>query len=374
MDRVLLLDTNVASAPIHQHLTEAGFEVHVVGRNPGDFLAKAGANYVELDYSDVAATEALIDRLGARFLVPGCNDLSYETCAQISARRGFPGSDPVEAVRTLGDKRAFRRYAAANDIPAPREIAEADAVAGRPVIVKPGDAYSGRGVTALRSPSTEEVDAAVRRARTFSRSGACLIEEFVEGQLHSHTAFLGSDGIVADFIVEEHGASNPFAVDTSRVVFDFDPALLRAVRTAIEQIARDLKLTSGLIHTQFIIDGTRFWIVEITRRCPGDLYSVLIGIVSGLGAVLFTYGLELAKFLLTEKIAGFHLYHLHGEVRFDFFFFDTPSYNEHLWLLLLLPAIGGLAGGYLAPRFAPDAECLALNAPEDLDAFAKSLG
>jgi len=111
MDRVLLLDTNVASAPIHQHLTEAGFEVHVVGRNPGDFLAKAGANYVELDYSDVAATEALIDRLGARFLVPGCNDLSYETCAQISARRGFPGIDPVEAVRTLGDKRAFRRYA-----------------------------------------------------------------------------------------------------------------------------------------------------------------------------------------------------------------------------------------------------------------------
>ena len=50
--------------------------------------------------------------------------------------------------------------------------------------------------------------------------------------------------------------------------------------------------------------------------------------------------LELAKFLLTEKIAGFHLYHLHGEVRFDFSFFDTPTYTEHLWLLLLLPAIG----------------------------------
>ena len=281
MDRVLLLDTNVASAPIHQFLVAAGFEVHVVGRNPQDFLAKAVSNYVELDYSDVDAAEALIDRLGARFLVPGCNDLSYETCAQISARRGFPGIDPVEAVHTLGNKRAFRRYAEARGLPAPREGAEADAVAGRPIIVKPVDAYSGRGVTALKSPTSEEIAAAVARARSFSKGGACLIEEFVEGQLHSHTAFLGEDGILADFIVEEHGSINPFAVDTSCVIPDFDPEQLRAVRAAIEQIARDLKLTSGLIHTQFISDGARFWIVEITRRCPGDLYSRLISLSTG---------------------------------------------------------------------------------------------
>ena len=102
------------------------------------------------------------------------------------------------------------------------------------------------------------------------------------------------------------------------------------------------------------------------------LYSVLIGIVSGLGAVLFIYGLELAKFLLTEKIAGFHLYHLHGEVRFDFSFFDTPTYTEHLWLLLLLPAIGGLAGGYLAHRFAPEAEGAGTDAM--IDAFHNNRG
>jgi biotin carboxylase len=281
MDRVLLLDTNVASAPIHQHLACAGYEVHVVGRNPDDFLAKASPNHINLDYSDVEATLALAERLGARFIVPGCNDLSYETCAQISARRPFPGVDPVEAVRTLGNKQDFRRYAARNAIPAPRQVAEADAAAGRPVIVKPVDAYSGRGVTALKTPTPQDVAAAAALAKQFSQSGACIIEEFVEGQLYSHTAFLGAHGIVADFIVEEHGSINPFTVDTSCVVFDFDPALLRTVRDAIEQIARDLKLASGLIHTQFISDGERFWIIEITRRCPGDLYSLLISLSTG---------------------------------------------------------------------------------------------
>lgn len=281
MDRVLLVDTNVASAPIHRYLADAGYEVHVVGRNPSDFLAKAVPNYINLDYSDVEATLALVEQLGARYLVPGCNDLSYETCAAISERRPFPGIDPVEVVRTLGNKQNFRRYAALHDIPAPRLIAEADAVAGRSIIVKPADAYSGRGVTALRAPTTDEIGAALALAKTFSKTGACVIEEFVEGQLYSHTAFLGADGVVADFIVEEHGSINPFTVDTSCVVPDFDSGLLLRVRAAIEQIARDLKLTSGLIHTQFIADGARFWIIEITRRCPGDLYSLLISLSTG---------------------------------------------------------------------------------------------
>jgi biotin carboxylase len=281
MDRVLLLDTNVASAPLHRSLAAAGYEVHVVGRNPGDFLAKAVPNYTNLDYSDVEATLALVERLGVKYIVPGCNDLSYDTCAAISARRPFPGIDPAEVVRILGNKQDFRRYAALHALPAPRELAEAEAVAGRSVIVKPVDAYSGRGVTALKAPTADDLSAAVALAKAFSATGACLIEEFVEGQLYSHTAFLDADGVVADFIVEEHGSINPFTVDTSCVVTDFDPTLLRQVRAAIERIAHDLKLTSGLIHTQFIADGEQFWIIEITRRCPGDLYSLLISLSTG---------------------------------------------------------------------------------------------
>ncbi|MEO6339610.1 MAG: hypothetical protein ABIO39_06200 [Caulobacteraceae bacterium] len=299
MDKVLLLDTNVASAPIHQYLVGAGYEVHVVGRKPDDFLAKAAGNYINLDYSDVDATLSLVERLGARYIVPGCNDLSYQICAEIGARRPFPGVDSLEASSTILNKQSFRRYAEANDIPAPREIAEGDRASGRPVIVKPVDAYSGRGVTALKAPSPRDVTAAISLATKFSATGGCIVEEFVEGQLYSHTAFIDDGGVVADFIVEEHGRINPFAVDTSRVVFDFDPVLLRKVRAAIEQIGRDLKLRPGLIHTQFISDGERFWIIEITRRCPGDLYSLLISLSTG-----FNYAENYARPFIGEPFEG----------------------------------------------------------------------
>lgn len=299
MGVAILLDTNAASVPIYRYLVDCGHDVHVVGDKPDNALAKSAANYVRLDYSDVAAVTALVERLGADFLLPGCNDLSYETCAAIAATRAFPGIDPVDTVRILGNKEDFRRYAEAAGIPAPRRIAEADVRGAGAVIVKPVDAYSGRGMTTLKAPSAQDLAAATAKAKAFSRSGTCLIEEFVEGQLYSHSAFLCPDGILADFFVEEHGSINPFAVDTSYVLPDFDPALRDKVRASIAQIARDLQLTTGLIHTQFIANGDRFWIIEITRRCPGDLYSQLIESSTG-----FNYAENYARPFLGEAFDG----------------------------------------------------------------------
>ena len=37
-----------------------------------------------------------------------------------------------------------------------------------------------------------------------------------------------------------------------------------------------LSLTSGLLHTQFIVDKSELWIVESMRRAPGDLYPSMI--------------------------------------------------------------------------------------------------
>jgi hypothetical protein len=53
-------------------------------------------------------------------------------------------------------------------------------------------------------------------------------------------------------------------------------AVIQKLRTAVEAIAGALELCDGLFHTQFILDGTQTWLIESTRRCPGDLYSQLV--------------------------------------------------------------------------------------------------
>ena len=94
--------------------------------------------------------------------------------------------------------------------------------------------------------------------------------------LHSHSAFIASGSIVSDMIVEEHCTANPFAVDTSRVLSDFPAHVLNIVRLATQKMAQALQLKDGLVHTQFIQKDDSVWLIEPTRRCPGDLYSRLI--------------------------------------------------------------------------------------------------
>jgi hypothetical protein len=102
------------------------------------------------------------------------------------------------------------------------------------------------------------------------------VEEFVEGQLHSHSAFIAEGRILKDFWVIEHCSINPFVVDISHSVDNLADTVIASMRRDIERLANGLGLADGLLHTQFIVDGDRHAIVEITRRCPGDLYSQLI--------------------------------------------------------------------------------------------------
>jgi len=281
MSNVLLVDTNFSSGPIYQFLREAGHSVTVIGGNPGDALAKSVDDYINLDYSDIAKTKQVIADRNIEYLVPGCNDRSYLVCAEINSDGRFPGIDSLATAEIINSKDKFRAFAAEQGLPTPRVLTEDEIGTRWPVIVKPVDAFSGRGVTIVHDRNKDELTNALVSARQASRTGVCIVEDYVEGQLYSHSAFVHGGEIVSDYIVEEHGTANPFVVDTSRVLYDFSESMLASIRANIRLLANQLNLQDGLIHTQFISNGCDYWLIEITRRCPGDLYSQLIELSTG---------------------------------------------------------------------------------------------
>lgn len=281
MQKVLLVDTNFSSAPIYNYLVQSGCEVFVVGGNPNDFLAKSAKNYMNLDYSNVDRTREIIEKMNIDYIVPGCNDRSYQVCAELNSKGNYYGIDTLETTEIINNKDKFRTFAAQIGLQVPLVISGEHVGEMWPVIVKPVDAYSGRGMTIVHKPEQHELQSAIDHAKEFSRSKTCIVEEYVEGQLYSHSAFITDGNIVADFIVEEHGTANPFVVDTSRVIYDFPLKMLSRIRDGIALLAKKLNLVDGLVHTQFIKDGESFWLIEVTRRCPGDLYSQLIELSTG---------------------------------------------------------------------------------------------
>ena len=280
MTRTLLVDTNRAAVPIYRALCDWGHEVCVVGGRPTDTLAKLASNFVKLDYSNAALLADFVAKEGFDFVVPGCTDLSYKVCAEINGGR-FPGFDTPAVTHTINTKSAFREAAAAVGVPVPRLVSPEDALGLDAVIVKPVDSFSGRGMSVVRRPTREGLEKAIAEAAKVSKSGNVILEEFIEGQLYSHSAFIRAGAVVADFVVQEDCTASPFAVDTSRVEPAFPWDLLQFLRDGICRLAGSLRFADGLVHTQFILRRGECWFIEMTRRCPGDIYSLLIEFSTG---------------------------------------------------------------------------------------------
>lgn len=108
--------------------------------------------------------------------------------------------------------------------------------------------------------------------------------------------------------------------------------------------------------------------LESRRSIKWIVYGGIIGVVSAFGAALFFVSLEWGKFFCFEYLAGFKLTHPAGEhlVRRE-----VAREFRH-WLIVLLPALGGLISGFLVYTWAPEAEGHGTDAM--IDAFHNRKG
>lgn len=275
MRTVLLCDAAFSAVPILFALQRRGFRVAVCGARPTDpGHALADCSFL-VDYSDPENLIRIAREAEIRHLVPGCTDVSYVACARAAATLGLSGFDTPETTATICGKREFRTLCAEKGFNAPKSVASPTQLhqLAFPVLLKPSRSYSGRGI--LRAEGTEDVNVALQQLSEDQRRDL-IFEEFVSGDLYSHSAILRRRSVVWDVFVREYCTVYPYQVNSSYVPTRPDEVAVAGMRNWAEECAATLGLVDGLLHTQFIWDGARFWLIEVTRRCPGDLYASLI--------------------------------------------------------------------------------------------------
>jgi biotin carboxylase len=266
--------------PFLMRLKNMGHAVFVCGRQPDDPCHELADGSFHVDYSDPEAIFSIARRNGFEFIVPSCNDASYLSGAFVAERLGVPGYDTLATTRILHLKSEFRAFTARHSIPSPHavhhergvDLALDDLV--YPMLIKPVDNFSGNGMTRVERPG--ELAPALERAFQATRERQVLIEEYVTGSLHSHSAFIENGRIVLDFFVDEFCTVYPYQVNCSNHPSCLPKNIRRDVRRSMETIIARLGLVDGLLHTQFMQDGERHWIIECMRRCPGDLYNLMV--------------------------------------------------------------------------------------------------
>jgi CIC family chloride channel protein len=104
---------------------------------------------------------------------------------------------------------------------------------------------------------------------------------------------------------------------------------------------------------------------RIKRIGRGTLIGILIGIVSGLGAILFNFLLKTGTQFFTQNLVGFVL----SASVAGRHFLGLPLGR---WVMILIPALGGLISGLLVFSFAPEAEGHGTDAM--IDSFHRKKG
>lgn len=278
--KVLLIGSSFSAMPFLFALKRLGADVTVIGKYESDPCHNFVEHSIYEDYSNPEVLLEVCRTHGFDYIVPTCNDYSYVAGSAVADILGLPGFDSPKVTTILHTKDAFRAFCAEIGVPAPQILGEVtaehgiDAVAAKlagPALIKPVDSFSGRGVELVHH--AEELRPAVARATAMSRTKRAVVENFVEGALHSHTAFIADGKIVWHDFVDEFCEVYRYQVDRSRYPTRLTAALRASVQESIARIVAALGLCDGLLHTQFIASEEAFWIIECMRRCPGDLYG-----------------------------------------------------------------------------------------------------
>lgn len=293
------MDTAFSSIPIFNYLKNNGNDVYVMGNRPSDPLAiMANSKWINQDYSQIDQVKKICSDYFFDYIIPGCTDLSIEVCQAISENSSY--FDNPNVYVNIGNKDLFRDMCEKLNLPSPIRKKISDFPLSGYYICKPVDSFSGKGITVFDGMDIKALTHADRVARDASNTGCSILETFSEGQLYSYSAFIEKKKVVDSFIVLEGSSSNPYAVDTSYVVKDFRVDIEDILKNSIESISSHLDLCDGLVHLQFILSGDKPYLIEMTRRCPGDLYSKLIEYSTG-----FDYAGKYASYFLGERYDTF---------------------------------------------------------------------
>jgi biotin carboxylase len=243
-------------------------------------------------------------------IAPGI-DWPVAIAARVARRLSLPHPlDPETAVLAVSKVRQRERFAEAG-VPQPemrvcKDLVEAVAAANElrfPCVVKAPDRQGQRGLTLVTD--ARDFSAAAEQALAASRSGACLVEELIDGQEVTVNAFSVGGRFYPLTVTDRVRAEPPaFGVALAHVwPSGLDPAHVAAAIEAARQAADALGVKEGPTYTQVVVgaDGPR--VVELAARVGGghdaELCDAALGVDLNELALAAALGEEIPANVLT---------------------------------------------------------------------------
>jgi biotin carboxylase len=287
--RVMIVTASQHQGPLVRKAKALGCEVLVTDvRSDAPALALADRAVV----ADARSREDIL-RVASEFrpqaILSEQTDIAVPAVAFVAERLGLPGIGYEAAVRAT-DKWHMREACRMAGIPTPQyrlatsiEAAiDAARDIGVPVVVKPTDSQSSRGVTKVTDPAA--VPAAAEVALAASASGRILVEERMLGGESSIESFVIGDTVHVLGICDKIKCRPPYSFDLQLIYpAAFPSHVVDEIRELNSKVIRAIGIRMGFTHAEMMITAHGVRLIEIAARGCGarvatDLLPELTGI------------------------------------------------------------------------------------------------
>ena len=205
------------------------------------------------------------------FIIPDGNDISYLSSSYVAEKLDYDGFENYKFSKNILNKISFNTICKKNNISVPKFSLKKNFYSDKikmPVIFRPNFTYSGKNVFKIENKK-DLLKLKKNKTKKF------IVSQFINGTLHSCSMIINQKGN-RFFFVDEFCNENPFRVDFSSCPSIIQKKTRRIVIKNLLKLTKIFRLTSGILHIQFIKKNNKIFIIEATRRCPGDFYGILI--------------------------------------------------------------------------------------------------
>ncbi len=299
--RALVVAGGMPQITLIQELKQEGIETVLVDGGANALARPFADRFHQIDIFDVDGVERIARDEKADFIITVCADQVLLVVAEVAERLGMPWYIDHETARRVSDKELMKKTFIASGIPTTRyavmDRLELPKIAHLtwPLIVKPVDAYSSKGVRKVTA--LEDLRTAFAEAAAISRSGRVIVEEFFEGEEISVDLFVedGKAHVLCVSNSEKVRDEERFAIFRGRFPAHASEKLIDDIADVSQRIADSFGIRNAPMLVQMLTDGERLNVLEFCARTGGAMKWLLIQRACGVDVIKGVIDLTLGR-------------------------------------------------------------------------------
>jgi len=300
--KALVVAGGMPQIALINQLRGRGVKTILVDGSPTPVALSYPDKFYNVNIFDVKAVKEIAIKEKVDFLITVCADQVLLVVAQISEELGLPWYIDYKTAKLVSDKELMKKSFIENGIPTSRYVVmdEFDKEKTRhlhyPLIVKPVDTYSSKGVKKVLNEY--ELGNAFDEAKCISRSKNVIVEEFSEGEEISVDLFV-EDGRAHVLLISNSDKvkdADHFVIFRGRCPVHASDELKAEIARVSQKVADAFGIKNAPMLVQMLTDGEKVTVLEFCARTGGAMKWLLIQHASGVdvikGVIDLTMGIK----------------------------------------------------------------------------------